>query len=131
MRTDQRTTFTERTANPARSAADDIGSPSVVGEAAAALLASGIGCFAVGAMATLSEASASLSDSLKFVAPVGPLSGKTTVAVAFWLLAWGALHLRWRGRELAFGPIIVVTFALIVLGVLGTFPPFFDLFASD
>ena len=100
------------------------------GASAAAILASGIGCFAVGLMTTLAEASTALADSLRFVGPVGPLSGKTTVAVVIWLIAWAILHFAWRDQVKQFGVIFTTTIALIVLGVLGTFPIFFELFAA-
>jgi hypothetical protein len=38
------------------------------------------------------------------------------------------LGLRWRGKEVAFGPVYRWTLILVILGLLLTFPPFFDLF---
>ncbi len=100
------------------------------GLAAAALLAGGIGSFAVGLMTTLAAASTAISNSLKFYAPVGPLSGKTTIAVIVWLIAWGTLGSMWRGKNVDFGRVSLAAFILLGLGILGTFSPFFDLFAS-
>ena len=59
------------------------------GAVAAALLAGGIGAFAVGLMTVLAEASEAIANLLRFSGPVGPLSGKTTVAVVIWLIAAG------------------------------------------
>jgi hypothetical protein len=101
------------------------------GLAAAALLAGGIGSFAVGLMTTLSEAVASLGPVLTFVKPVGPLSGKTTVAVIIWLIAWVALGWIWKDKDVDFGKVSLWAFILLGLGLLGTFPPFFELFAAE
>jgi hypothetical protein len=99
------------------------------GEATAALLAAGIGCFAMGLVTTLAAASTAISNALKFAPAVGPLSGKTTVAVVVWLVTWGVLHLLWRNKQINFARMFIVSLVFVGLGVLGTFPMFFDLFA--
>ena len=99
------------------------------GSDAAATLAAGIGCFVLGLMTTLEEASTGLENSLRFVGPVGPLSGKTTVAVAVWVIAWLVLGSLWRGRERPLGSTFAITLVLIGLGLLLTFPVFFELLA--
>lgn len=96
------------------------------GPAAAAVMAAGVGAAVLGAIVTAEGISASLSKALILVQPVGPLSGKTTVAVVGWLLAWAFLHWRWRDREVDFRGITWATCALVALGVLLTFPPGFD-----
>jgi hypothetical protein len=100
------------------------------GIAAAALLAAGIGSLALGVVTTLTEASTNIANSLKFVAAVGPLSGKTTIAVIVWLVSWLVLHFLWRKKEVDFTRVFVISLVLIGLVLLGTFPPFFDLFAG-
>ena len=45
------------------------------------------------------------------------------MATIVWLIAWAVLHNRWKAREIAPGRVGAVTVILIVLGVLGTFPP--------
>ncbi len=101
------------------------------GPVAAALLAGGIGALTMGLVTTLVEASVGVHDALEWNAGVGPLSGKTITAVAVWLLAWGILHLVLRDRRMNLTPIVTITFVLIALGVLGTFPIFFQAFASE
>jgi hypothetical protein len=101
------------------------------GPAAAALLAGGVGAFTVGLMTTLSEASAAIASKLAFYAPVGPLSGKTTISVIVWLIVWGVLGASFKGKELDFGKVSTAAFILLALGILGTFPPFFELFAAE
>jgi hypothetical protein len=100
------------------------------GPAAVALLAAGVGGFTLGLLTTLAEASTSVKDTLVIVEEVGPLSGKTTYAVVVWLIAWVVLHLAAR-RRLSLSPVVLtVSLVLLALGVLGTFPIFFQLFAS-
>src|SRR5689334_2883594 len=93
-----------------------------VGEDAAAILAAGVGSFAIGLMTTLAEASVDLRNFLNFYNPVGPLSGKTIVAIIIWLISWTWLYFRWKGKEIPFPRVFTATLVLISLGVLGTFP---------
>ncbi len=100
------------------------------GPAAAALLAAGIGSLALGLFVILAEASNSVKNALNFYNPVGPLSGKTTVAIIIWILSWMILHGSWKNKQVSFAGVFTVSLILIVLGLLGTFPPFFDLFGG-
>ena len=101
-----------------------------VGKALAAMVAAGIGCAAVGVLTTLAEVSPGLKNVLNFYDPVGPLSGKTTVAVIVWLIAWYALARRWSARPPVMTSALVATFVLIGVGFVGTFPLFFELFTA-
>jgi hypothetical protein len=98
------------------------------GLASAALLAGGIGAFAVGLMTVLVEASPAIKTAFTFLKPVGPLSGKTTVAVLIWLVAWAVLGNMWKDKDVAFDKIATTAFVFLALGLLFTFPPFFLLF---
>ncbi len=98
------------------------------GPVAAAFLAAGIGAFAMGLLTTAAAASAGIAGALNWYRPVGPLSGKSLGAVIVWLIAWILLGSNWRGKEIAFGPVYRWALILVVLGLLLTFPPFFDLF---
>lgn len=100
------------------------------GPAAAAILASGIGSMALGLFTTLAEASGAVKTTLNFYNPAGPLSGKTTVAVIVWLVAWGILHGLWKSEEVNFRKVFTAALILIGLGLLGTFPPFFEAFGG-
>jgi len=95
---------------------------------AAAMLAAGIGSLTLGLMTTLAENISVIGNLLNFYNPVGALTGKTLVAIAVWLISWGVLAGKWRGQSVNFGKIYKSTLILVALGVVGTFPPFFDLF---
>lgn len=98
------------------------------GAAAAAVLAAGIGSFVLGLFTTLAAASEGIKELLNWYGPAGPLSGKSSLAVIAWLVAWGILHVRWKDREVNFDRIFVITLVLIGLGLLLTFPPVFEAF---
>jgi hypothetical protein len=99
------------------------------GPVAAAILAAGIGSLALGILTTLAEASESIKEFLNLYDPVGPLSGKTVGAVIIWLVAWGVLHMVYRNRAVESRRELAASLVLIGLGVLGTFPTFFQAFA--
>ena len=101
------------------------------GPVAAAALSVGIGAVVLGFLTTLNEASASVHDFLEFDKDVGPLSGKTIIAAASYLASWAVLHALWRRQNPTLRPILIATAVLIALGVLGTFPTFFQAFASE
>lgn len=95
------------------------------GAALAAFLAAGIGAFAMGLILVLNESGVIAVPAL--YGPSGGVSGRTTLAVFVWLVAWTALHVRWRDRQLEPARIMLGTFVLIALGVLATYPPLWGL----
>jgi hypothetical protein len=98
------------------------------GSGAAAILAAGIGSFALAVLAIAADKSAQLKSALVFYKPTGPLSGVTTVAILLWLLTWALLEARWRRKTVALGIVNTVAFALLILSFLLTFPPIADIF---
>jgi hypothetical protein len=102
-----------------------------LGPVVAAMIAGGVGSFVLGLMTTLNEASESVHGALEWSEPVGPLSGKTGVAVIAWLIAWPILHVVFRGRGTTLKTAFTITMILVALGVLGTFPTFFEAFAGE
>ena len=100
------------------------------GPVAAALLAGGIGFAALGVTTTVAEAVPAISTAFNWYNPVGPLTGKVVVALVIYFLSWIVLHFSWRGKEVNFRPIATLAFILAAVGLLGTFPPVFDLFAG-
>lgn len=98
----------------------------------AALLSAGIGCAVLGVFTTLAQVHAgfkALMDIDKMIGlniGVGPLSGKTTYAVVAWLIAWSIGAVLMRRTHYAPRPFLVATFVLIAIGLVGTFPLFFE-----
>lgn len=96
------------------------------GAAAAAILAAGVGTFAFGVLVCLSENIKAVGNLLTFSKPVGALSGKTDLMIVVWLVAWLVLGLKWKNRQVSLGKVFLLTMLLLALGLLGTFPPFFN-----
>jgi hypothetical protein len=99
------------------------------GPIAAAIIAGGVGALALGVLTTLAEASVGIKDFLNIYDPVGPLGGKTIGAVIIWVVAWGVLHMIYRDKAAETAKAFTISLILIGLGVLGTFPIFFQAFA--
>ncbi len=59
---------------------------------------------------------------------MGNLTGKTWMAILAWLISWAILANKWGDQKVDFGKIYKATLILVGLGLLATFPPFFDLF---
>jgi len=95
------------------------------GAALAAFVAAGIGAFAMGLFVILNEAGLFAAPAL--YGPAGGVSGRTTFAVAVWLISWAALHSRWKWRQIESRRVQAVTLLLIGLGLLLTFPPVWKL----
>jgi len=99
------------------------------GAVAAALLATGVACAVMGIVVVATNADPAFRALLTRVwSPGGPLPGKALVATLAGLASWIVLHWSLRGRGLSGTLVRRITFALIGVGVLGTFPPFYYLF---
>ena len=99
------------------------------GPIAAAVIAAGVGAFALGLLTTLSEMSKTIKDLLNFYDPVGSLAGKTVGAVVIWLVSWAVLHMAYRDKGFETRKTLTLALILIAVGTLGTFPIFFQAFA--
>lgn len=97
------------------------------GPGAAALLAAGIGCAALGLFALLGDAFPGIARFFTFYKPTGPLSGVTNSAIIVWLVSWYGLNRAWGKREVALGKASISAFILLAIGFALTFPPFMDL----
>ena len=95
------------------------------GAAFAAVVAAGLGAFAMGLLVIASEAG--IFSAPAIYGPSGGLSGRSTLAVITWLVAWGILHTRWRMQNVAVGRALAWTLVLTALGVVLTFPPVWSL----
>jgi hypothetical protein len=101
------------------------------GPVVAVMLAAGIGTLVLGILTTLGEASTGIAEFLELSERVGPLSGKTIFAVIAFVVSWGGLHMALRNREVEWRPVTIALIALVAIGLILTFPPFFQLFESD
>lgn len=102
------------------------------GPGAAAMVAAGGGIFVLGFLTTINEMSEGMHTFLatfEFGQGVGPLAGKTTLAVVAWLIAWGVLGAMWRDKDVDLGRMFTIGLSLGVAGAVLTFPPVFTLFA--
>jgi heme/copper-type cytochrome/quinol oxidase subunit 1 len=97
------------------------------GPGAAAILAAGIGCAAMGVLAFAADASERIGKALNFYNPTGTLSGVTTLAIIVWLVAWFVLARMWGTKTVDVIRINWISFVLLAVGFLLTFPPFMDL----
>jgi hypothetical protein len=97
------------------------------GPGAAAVLAAGIGSCALGIISFAADKARPIAKLLNVYAPAGPLSGVSTLAILVWLAAWGLLHYFWRDRNLDLRLIVGISFTLLAIGILLTFPPFADM----
>lgn len=98
------------------------------GPGAAAILAAGIGCAALGVLTFAAEASKAVGPMLNFYSPTGSLSGKTTVAVIVWLVTWFILSRLWKNKNVPLNAINIASFILLGAGFLLTAPPIWAIF---
>lgn len=98
------------------------------GSGAAALLAAGIGAFALAVLAIAGDRIPAFGKLMIFYKPTGPLSGVTTCAIAVWLIVWALLDWRWKRRNVMLGRVSAAALVFLLLGLLLTFPPVADLF---
>ena len=101
------------------------------GPVAAAFYAVGIGAVVLGAFTTLAEASESWKSRLEWSKSVGALSGKTIIAVVAWAVSWVILHIVYKQKDPEPKAVFWVTAVLIAIGLLLTFPTFFQAFAPE
>jgi hypothetical protein len=101
------------------------------GPISAAIIAGGIGALALGVLTTLVEANETIKGWLELSKDVGPLSGLTVYADVVWHVAWALLHATLRTTRYETRRAFAIGMVLIVLGVIGTFPTFFQLFAGE
>jgi hypothetical protein len=102
----------------------------VNGPVSAALLAGGIGSAAMGLITLIFELNdkSAFAKSMAWNKGVGGLSGKSSLAIIIFFVAWAILHYLWKDKDTDFARISSIAIALLVVGLLGTFPPVWHLF---
>ncbi len=101
------------------------------GALAAALIAAGIGILTLGVVTSAAGAALGFKDWLKWDDAVGPLSGKSSLALIAWAASWPMLHLALFRRDGILPVALAISVILIVLGLIGTFPPVFEALEVD
>lgn len=96
------------------------------GSGAAAILAAGIGSAAMGIFSLAGDAWDGVGSFFTFYKPTGGLSGVSTTAVIVWLVSWYILNQRWKTQSVDLAKVNKISFALLAVGVLLTFPPVMD-----
>jgi len=104
------------------------GKKSNQGFAMAAILSGAIGCFVLGTAIVLAQYSPVVKTFLTWSNPVGPLSGKTSVGVIAWLVSFFILIPLWKDKPVNVQSIIKISYILLILAFLFSFPTFFELF---
>ncbi len=99
------------------------------GQVAAVFLAAGIGALVLGILTTLAEANESFKSWLEWSTSVGSLSGKTIIEVIVFVVAWAVLGIGLRGKSPKPTSIFTLTAVLVAVGLVLTFPTFFQAFA--
>jgi hypothetical protein len=99
------------------------------GPVSAALLAGGIGSAVLGLVTLIYELAdkSAFAKAMVWSKPVGGLSGKSSLGIIAFFLAWVILHFVWKDKDTNFARISSISIALLVVGLLGTFPPVWNL----
>lgn len=94
------------------------------------MISAGIGCVALAFFVVLAEVSKSARDFLNLNAAVGPLAGKTIFTVLIWLVVWAVLDKGMHNSKMPFEKAYRLMLLMVAIGLLGTFPIFFQAFAA-
>lgn len=100
--------------------------PATNGKGAAAILAVGLGCLALGIFSFTGDAVPAAAAFFNIWTPTGPLSGVTSLAILVWLIVWFVLSRGWAARDVDFKRVNLAAVVMIIAGLLLTFPPFMD-----
>ncbi|MEO8518063.1 MAG: hypothetical protein ABI438_02700 [Dermatophilaceae bacterium] len=103
------------------------------GPGAAMMISAGFGVFVLGFLTILAEASKGANTwlaSWQWGQGVGALAGKSTIASLLYFGSLAVLWVLWRDKDVDLKKAFYVGLGLGVLGVIGTFPTFFQAFAA-
>ena len=102
------------------------------GPGAAMVISAGIGLFVLGFLTILAEVSKGANTWLatwQWGQGVGALAGKTTISSLVYVVSLAAMWAMWRNKDVNIKNAFYIGLALGILGALGTFPTFFQMFA--
>jgi hypothetical protein len=121
----------EETSSMQQVSAPGAGVDKPFGPVAAVFLAAGIGALVLGMLTTLAEANEGIKSWLEWSTSVGPLAGKTIIAVIAFVVAWVVLGIGLRGRNPKASSVFTWTAVLVAVALVLTFPTFFQAFAPE
>ena len=96
------------------------------GKAAAAIMAVAVASVALGVFTLAGDAVPAAAALFNIWKPTGPLSGVTALTILVWLAAWLFLSQRWARRNVNLARLNWAAAAMIIAGLLLTFPPVMD-----
>lgn len=103
------------------------------GPGAAMMVSAGIGIFVLGLFTLVAEFSTPVKDFLEWWqwgVGVGPLAGKTTLAVLAYFVSLAILWALWRNKDSDLRRAFYIGLGFGLVGALFTFPTFFQMFAA-
>jgi fluoride ion exporter CrcB/FEX len=103
------------------------------GPGAAMMISAGFGVFVLGFLTILAEASKGANTWLgkwSGDAGVGALAGKSTISSLLYFVSLAVLWVMWRDKAVDLKKAFYIGLVLGVLGVIGTYPTFFQMFAA-
>ena len=103
------------------------------GPGGAMMISAGLAIFVLGLLTILAEASAGANTWLskwQFGHGVGALAGKTTIASLVYVGSLALLWIIWHKKDINLKNAFYVGLALGILGAIGTFPKFYQMFAA-
>jgi len=103
------------------------------GPGAAMMISAGLAIFALGFLTVLAEASKGANTWLgtwQWGQGVGALAGKTTIASLVYFGSLALLWVIWRNKQVNLKTAFYVGLGLGILGAVGTYPTFFQMFAA-
>jgi prolipoprotein diacylglyceryltransferase len=107
--------------------ANDMDKPN--GPVSAALLAGGIGSAMIGILTLIHETNtnANFVNNMAGSNPVGAPPGESSYGSMAFFLAWAILYFVWKDKEINFTRISSIAVALLMIGLIGTYPPVWHL----
>ena len=100
------------------------------GPAAASFYAAGISSAVLGLIIPISEAIPAFKTFLTWNPGVGPLAGKTIIPSVLFFVIWAVLGFMYRGKNTNMRTALTVAFVGLAIGLIGSFPPVFELFTA-
>lgn len=97
------------------------------GSGAAAILSAGIASLVLGIFNVTDDVWPAAHNLFLLWPPSGSLSGISGGVIVVWLVSWAVLAQLWAGRSVRLTRVNAVALAMLVAGLLLTFPPFADL----